>query len=125
MRKQAYLESVSTDGAARTQAGTQARGGRPRARAGGEDDYVPVEWRWGSRAEAEVSEASIAEMIALIFTDPAASAGVEEMDITATNGASANGDSSQRPGSQRTRASQQKKMLIDSITRAAGSALVP
>ena len=79
MVKQQYLEKQRSDvgldfmDAAVNQAQTQGRRrGRTSGGAGGraDDETTVWEWRWGSRAEAEVGEKRIAELISVLFTDP-------------------------------------------------------
>lgn len=127
MTKQSYLEKQRSDvgvdvmDAAVNQAQTQSRrrgrtsgaGGRA---AGAVDEDTVWEWRWGSRAEAEVGEKRIAELISLIFTDPSATqdgaqAGEEDED-------------EETQAIDRDRRAKRRKMLLTNIASVAGSQLV-
>ncbi|SPO24520.1 uncharacterized protein UTRI_03789 [Ustilago trichophora] len=127
MTKQSYLEKQRSDvgvdvmDAAVNQAQTQSRrrgrtsgaGGRA---AGAADEDTVWEWRWGSRAETEVGEKRIAELISLIFTDPSAiqdgaQAGEEDED-------------EETQAIDRDRRAKRRKMLLTNIASVAGSQLV-
>ena len=126
MEKQGYLEKQRSDvgldfmDAAVNQAQTQARrrggtsgvGGRVY---GADDETTMWEWRWGNRAEAEVGEKSIAELISLLFTDPSATQdgaqGAEEED-------------EETQAIDRERIAKRRKMLLTNIASVAGSQLV-
>lgn len=105
--------------AAVNQAQTQGRRRRRASgggRANGADDENTVwEWRWGSRAEAEVGEKRIAEFISILFTDPS----------SVPNGAPADEEEDEETqGIDRHRLAQRRKMLLTNIASVAGSQLI-
>ncbi|GAK65753.1 MAGE-domain-containing protein [Moesziomyces antarcticus] len=124
MVKQSYLERQRSDvadvmDAAVTQAQTQGRRrGRTSGggRAGADEESIVWEWRWGSRAEAEVGEKRIAELISQLFLDPTA----------APDGASAAGanDDEDTQAIDRDRLAKRRKVLLANIASVAGSQLV-
>lgn len=124
MVKQSYLERQRSDvadvmDAAVTQAQTQGRRrGRTSGggRAGADEESIVWEWRWGSRAEAEVGEKRIAELISQLFLDPTA----------APDGANAAGanDDEDTQAIDRDRLAKRRKVLLANIASVAGSQLV-
>ncbi|KAN0065774.1 hypothetical protein ACQY0O_000904 [Thecaphora frezii] len=115
LRKQHYLERIRTDVAAAggTTQATQrhALGSRMRD----DEEGASYEWRWGSRAEAEVDEKSIAAMIETIFHEQEAAAAEDEQA------------SGEHPGDAEVsarRLAQRRKALLRDIETAAGSQLV-
>ncbi|SPO23683.1 uncharacterized protein UTRI_03789_B [Ustilago trichophora] len=127
MTKQSYLEKQRSDvgvdvmDAAVNQAQTQSRRwGRTSGAGGGAsgaaDEDTVWEWRWGSRAEAEIGEKRIAELISLIFTDPSA---------TQDGAQAAEGDEDDETQAiDRDRRAKRRKMLLTNIASVAGSQLV-
>ncbi|EST05280.1 MAGE protein [Kalmanozyma brasiliensis GHG001] len=127
MTKQNYLERQRSDvgidvmDAAVNQAQTQGRrrgrtsGGGGRAHAA-DDETTVWEWRWGSRAESEVGEKRIAELITVLFTDPSSTPegaqGAEEEEDDDTQAID------------RDRLAKRRKMLLTNITSVAGSQLI-
>ena len=126
MVKQSYLEKQRSDvgvdamEAAVNQAQTQSRrrgrvgGGTGRAE-GADDESTVWEWRWGSRAEAEVGEKRIAELISLLFTDPSA---------TQDGAQAAEEEDEETQAIDRDRRVKRRKMLLANIASVAGSQLV-
>ncbi|SPO36036.1 uncharacterized protein PSFLO_01507 [Pseudozyma flocculosa] len=113
LRKQHYLERSRTDvvaAAGSTQATQRhATGSRMRD----DEEGASYEWRWGSRAEAEVSEQSIAKMVEAIFHEDEATAGADEGE--------------QHPDDaqvSRRRMAQRRESLLRDIETAAGSQLL-
>ncbi|CDS01809.1 uncharacterized protein SPSC_06480 [Sporisorium scitamineum] len=123
MTKQQYLEKQHSDvglnlmDAAVNQAQTQGRRrGRTSGSGGRADDETTVwEWRWGSRAEAEVGEKRIAELISLLFTDPSA---------TQDGAQAAEEEDDETQAIERERLAKRRKMLLTNIASVAGSQLV-
>ncbi|TKY85483.1 hypothetical protein EX895_005645 [Sporisorium graminicola] len=123
MTRQQYLEKQRSDvavdfvDAAVNQAQIQGRRRvRPSAAGNRADDETTVwEWRWGSRAEAEVGEKRIAELISVLFTDPSAS----------QDGAqAAEEEDEETEAIDRERLVKRRKMLLNNIASVAGSQLV-
>lgn len=101
-----YLERYKSDTIADASAKrTQVRGKR-KNRTSGRDAEEGIAWRWGPRAEAEISEKSVALFIHDIFSSLA--------DEEQENGA----------GSSTARREMEPQSLITQIERAAGSELI-
>lgn len=122
MVRQSYLEKQRSDvgidhvDAAINQAQTQSRRrGRPSGAAGAHDETTVWEWKWGSRAEVEVGERSIAKMIAHIFTHPSA---------TPSGTQAAEEEDEETREIDRNRLAKRRKMLLANIESVAGSKLV-
>ncbi|SJX63228.1 uncharacterized protein SRS1_14052 [Sporisorium reilianum f. sp. reilianum] len=124
MVKQQYLEKQRSDvgldfmDAAVNQAQTQGRRrGRTSGGAGGraDDETTVWEWRWGSRAEAEVGEKRIAELISVLFADPSS---------TQDGAQAAEEDDEETQAIDRERLVKRRKMLLTNIASVAGSQLV-
>ncbi|PWY99579.1 hypothetical protein BCV70DRAFT_162241 [Testicularia cyperi] len=127
MAKQSYLERVPSDVGAEQSAATQAGGNsaaggrtttqsRRRWRTSGLDDEAAAwEWRWGSRAEAEVSEVKIARMMCDIFLDPAASSDGLRPDAD---------DDEETRALDRARLRERQTALMNNIASVAGSQLI-
>lgn len=123
MVKQSYLEKKASDvgvdfmDAAVNQAQTQGRRrGRQSGGGGRADDETTVyEWRWGSRAEAEVGERNIAEFISHLFLDPSSTqdGAVETAE-----------DDQETQAIDRDRLAKRQKLLLGNIATVAGSKLV-
>ncbi|KIM31277.1 hypothetical protein M408DRAFT_327538 [Serendipita vermifera MAFF 305830] len=75
--KQGYLDRVNIGNAAgaRTGATKRGRGGNNAVRADGEEGAVDIEWRWGERAHAEISEQGISDFVVAFMTDQSRPAG--------------------------------------------------
>lgn len=78
--KQGYLDRVNVGNAAGTKTGAKrGRGGATRA--DGEEGTVDLEWRWGERAHAEISEQGISGFVVSFMTDQSRPVGnVQESD---------------------------------------------
>lgn len=126
MIKQSYLEKQKSDvgidfidaavNQAQNQGRRRGRGSGAAGRANGADDESIVwEWRWGSRAESEIGEKKIAELISLIFTDPSA---------TQDGAQAAEEEDQETQAIDRDRLAKRRKMLLTNIASVAGSQLV-
>lgn len=126
MIKQSYLEKQRSDigidhmTAAVNQAQAQGRRRGRTSGAGGrannaDDESTVWEWRWGSRAEAEIGEKKVAELISLLFTDPSVAQdgvqGAEEED-------------EETQAIDQDRLAKRRKMLLTNIASVAGSQLI-
>lgn len=60
--RQNYLDRLKT-GSGASGPGAGAKRGRPSARGEGEDGEFNLEWRWGERAQAEISERGVCEFM--------------------------------------------------------------
>lgn len=126
MTKQSYLEKQRSDvgvdvmdtavNQVQTQSRRRGRGSGAGGRAAGAADEDTVwEWRWGSRAEVEVGEKRIAELISLIFTDPSA---------TQDGALPTEEEDEETQAIDRDRLAKRRKMLLTNIASVAGSQLV-
>ncbi len=103
--KQGYLDRVNVGnaGGART-GGKRGRGGAA-TRVDGEEGTVDLEWRWGERAQAELSEQGISDFVVAFMTDQSRPVG--------------NAQESERAGKER-RAKVEKQLKTDIIKAAQG-----
>ena len=60
--RQGYLDKLKT-GSGAPGPGAGAKRGRPSGRGGGEEGEFNLEWRWGERAQAEISEKGICDFM--------------------------------------------------------------
>lgn len=60
--RQNYLDRLKT-GSGAPGPGAGAKRGRPSAKADGEDGEFNTEWRWGERAQAEISETGVCDFM--------------------------------------------------------------
>lgn len=119
LQKQSYLEcsktGVAAQGAMSVDAGTltgkrqQVKGRRSRTEEG-EPSGEEYEWRWGARAEVEITEKAVADFVRQVYFDSEDVGGVEgEQD----------GD-----GEEATSRAQKEEQLLKHIEHAAGSQLI-
>ena len=60
--RQGYLDRLKT-GSGAPGSGAGAKRGRPSGRGGGEEGEFNLEWRWGERAQMEISEKGVCDFI--------------------------------------------------------------
>jgi hypothetical protein len=125
LQKQSYLERNRTgaapQGAMSMDTGSllgkriQARGRKSRTDEG-ERTNEEYEWRWGPRAEVEITEKAVAEFVSQVYMD------ADGQDQEDDANADANGGHDQ--DDQETSRAKKQELLLKSIEQAAGSQLI-
>ena len=116
LMKQSYLDrvKVSVPG---TQAPAASQAPRRKNRANDDDDQATYEWRWGSRAHAEISERSVAEFMVDFMKERFIQQQLEEEEDNDDRGRAAPSTKA------REAAEKYAKNIMKDIVRAAGGTL--
>ena len=139
LQRQGYLDRTrigSVGGTSQKRGRGRAGGTTQQGGAGGEDNDVAWEWRWGPRAAAEIGEAAVAQFVAEFMAERAsrrggadADAGGAEGGSGAATGAGGDGEGSDEEGggrrgrAQREEAQKRLAALLKGVERSAGGDL--